>query len=96
MKSDHYCVVLTTKAFNARFRLAWACPVTTGLQDAARGHSAISLMGTGLKISGIVLCHEIKSLDWASRKARLADRLQGPVLDQILETCTAIIDPERR
>lgn len=96
MKGDHYCIILTPKAFNQRFGLAWTCPITTGRQELARGLTAIPLMGTGLKVSGLVLCHQIKALDWAARKARKVDRLQGAVLDQILEVCLAILDPARR
>lgn len=96
MKGDHYCLVLTPKAFNERFGLAWTCPITTGRQDAARGLTAITLMGTGLKVSGLVLCHQIKALDWSARRAERVDRLRGPVLDQILEVCVAILDPAHR
>jgi mRNA interferase ChpB len=96
MKGDHYCIVLTAKAFNARFGLAWTCPITSGRQEPARGLTAVTLMGTGLKISGIVLCHQIKALDWAARRAERVDRLRGVVLDQILDICMAIIDPARR
>jgi mRNA interferase ChpB len=96
MKGDHFCIVLTPRAFNERFGLAWTCPITTGKQEVARGLTAVTLMGTGLKVSGIVLCHQIKALDWSARKASRVDRLKGPVLEQILEICTAIIDPARR
>lgn len=96
MKGDHYCIVLTPRAFNDRFGLAWTCPITSGRQALARGLTAITLMGTGLKVSGIVLCHQIKALDWSARKASRVDRLKGPVLEQILDICTAIIDPTRR
>ena len=96
MKGDHFCIVLTPKSFNERFGLAWTCPITTGKQDLARGLTAVTLMGTGLKVSGTVLCHQIKALDWAARKAQRVDRLKGPVLDQILDICTAIIDTSRR
>ena len=53
-------------------------------------------MGTRLKVSGIVLCHQIEALDWSARKATRTDQLKGPVLDRILHICTAIIDPSRR
>lgn len=96
MRGDHYCIVVTPRVFNARFGLTWTCPITTGSQEIARGLTAVTLMGTGLKVSGIVLCHQLKALDWAARKAQPIDRLKGPVLDQIIETCTAIIDPSRR
>lgn len=96
MKGDHSCIVVTPRAFNSRFGLAWTCPITTGRQEIARGLTAITLMGTGLKVSGIVLCHQIKALDWAARKAKHVDRLKGAALEQILDACTAIIDPSRR
>ena len=32
MKGDHFCIVLTPRAFNDRFGLAWTCPITTGRQ----------------------------------------------------------------
>ncbi|MDE2150645.1 MAG: type II toxin-antitoxin system PemK/MazF family toxin [Gammaproteobacteria bacterium] len=96
MKGDHYFIVLTPRPFNSRFGLAWMCPITTGRQELARGLTVVTLMDTGLKVSGIVLCHQIKALDWVARRARRVDRLKGPVLDQILEVCTAIIDPARR
>ncbi|HZP11945.1 MAG TPA: type II toxin-antitoxin system PemK/MazF family toxin [Nevskiaceae bacterium] len=96
MKGDHYCVVLTPKAFNSKFGSAWTCPVTTGRQEIARGLTAVTLMGTGSKVSGIALCHQIKALDWSARRATLADRIKGAALTEILDICSAIIDPERR
>lgn len=96
MEGDHYCLVVTPKAFNGPFGLAWTLPITTGAQTAARSITAVTLMGTGLKVSGNVLCHQIKALDWSARKGKKVDRLTGPVLDQILDICTGIIDPARR
>ena len=96
MKGDRYCLVVTPKAFNAHFGLAWTLPITSGAQSAARGVSAVTLMGTGLKVSGNVLCHQIKALEWAARKGKRIDRLSGPMLDEILDICTGIIDPTRR
>jgi mRNA interferase ChpB len=96
MKGDHYCLVLTPKAFNDRFGLAWTCPITTGRQDLVRGVTAVSLMGTGASVTGIVLCHQIKALDWSARKASRVDHLRGAAFDQILEICLAILDPARR
>ena len=81
---------------DARFGLAWTLPITTGPQEAARGLTAVSLMGTGLPVTGNVLCHQIKALDWSARQARSIARLKGPVLDQIMDVCLAIMDPARR
>src|SRR5437899_1767952 len=83
MKGDHYCIVVTPKAFNAKFGLAWTCPITSGPQEAARGLTAVTLMGTGCKVTGVVLCHQIKALDWSARKAQRVDRLKGSAWVQI-------------
>lgn len=96
MKGDHYCLVVTPKAFNQHFGLAWTLPITTGAQQAARGVTAVTLMGTGLKVTGNVLCHQIKALDWSARRGKKVDRLTGAVLSEILDICTGIIDPARR
>jgi len=96
MKGDHYCLVLTPRAFNQRFGLAWTCPITTGVQEAARGLTAVTLMGTGLKVTGIVLCHQIKALDWGARRGKRVDQLKGTALEEVLDVCTAILDPARR
>ena len=95
MKGDHYCLVLTPAAFNSRFGLAWTCPITTGPAERARGLTAVTLMGTGSAVTGTVLCHQIKALDWTARKARRAERLSGPVMQQVLDICLAILDPAR-
>lgn len=95
MKGDHYCLVLTPKLFNGHFGLAWVLPITSGRVEKARGLTAVTLMGTGLKVTGNVVCHEIKALDWASRSATFVDRLSGPVLQHIINLCLAILDPKR-
>ena len=95
MKGDHYCLVLTPKAFNERFGLAWTCPITTGPANQARGLTAIPLMETGCKVTGSILCHQIKALDWSARRARKTDRLPSHVLGQVLDICLAILDPAR-
>lgn len=96
MKGEHFCLALTPKAFNKKFGLVWTIPITTGRQEVARGLTAVTLMGTGSKVTGIALCHQIKALDWAARRAARVDRIPQSVLDQALEVCMAILNPEYR
>jgi len=96
MKGDHYAVVITPRTFNDTFGLAWVCPITTGKQQASRGLTAVSLVGSGTKFVGAVMCHQLKSVDWTARNGKKVGRLGGTTLAQILEICTAIVDPSRR
>ncbi|MCI0750093.1 MAG: type II toxin-antitoxin system PemK/MazF family toxin [Nevskiales bacterium] len=95
MKGDHCCLVLSPKAFNARFGLAWMCPITSGAVESARGLTAITLTGTGCAIFGSILCHQIKALDWSARSATRIDRLAGPALQQATDVCLSILEPAR-
>lgn len=96
MKGDHFCLTLTPTEFNRKFGLCWVVPITTGQQNAARGLTTITLMGTGSKVTGIALAHQIKALDWAARRAAKVDRIPKSVLNEALEVCGAILNPEFR
>jgi mRNA-degrading endonuclease toxin of MazEF toxin-antitoxin module len=36
MKGDHFCLVVSPKAFNQRFKLAMVCPISGGTAQVAR------------------------------------------------------------
>lgn len=70
MKGNHYCLVVTPREFNARFKLATVCPISGGAAEVARSAGfLVSLMGFGLRTDGQVHAHQVKSLDWAPRQA---------------------------
>ena len=85
MKGDHFCLVVSPKAFNARFKLAMVCPISGGVAESARSAGfLVSLMGQGLRTDGQVHAHQVKSLDWASRQASLVERAPAVVVDEVL------------
>ncbi len=51
----------------------------------------ISLMGQGLRTDGQVHAHQIKSLDWASRKASLVERAPGVVVQEVLMCLQSVL-----
>ena len=76
MKGKHFCLVLSPRAFNARFKLAMVCPISGGVAEAARSAGfLVPLTGLGLRTDGQVHAHQIKSLDWASRRANLVEQI---------------------
>ena len=93
MKGNHFCLVVSPKAFNARFKLAMVCPVSGGAAEAARSAGfLVSLMGQGLRTDGQVHAHQIKSLDWASRQATLVERAPDVAVQEVLMCLRSVLD----
>ena len=90
MRGDHFCLVVSPKAFNKRFQLAMVCPISGGSASVARDTGfLISLMGLGLKTDGCVHAHQLKSLDWVMRNAKLIEKAPDEIVHQILDCLIA-------
>ena len=93
MKGRHFCLVVSPRDFNARFKLAMVCPISGGAAVAARSAGfLVTLMGQGLRTDGQVHAHQIKSLDWASRRATLIERAPDLVMQEVLECLRSVLD----
>lgn len=93
MRGDHFCLVVSPKAFNQRFQLAMVCPISGGQAAAARGSGfLVSLMGAGLKTDGCAHAHQLKTLDWVVRKAKRIEKAPDEVMQQILHCLTAVLE----
>ena len=93
MKGNHFCLVVSPRSFNARFKLAMVCPISGGASQAARSAGfLVSLMGQGLRTDGQVHAHQIKSLDWASRRAKLVERAPDVVVQEVLMCLHSVLD----
>ena len=93
MQGNHLCLVVSPRAFNARFKLAMVCPISGGAAEAARSAGfLVSLMGQGLQTDGRVHAHQIKSLAWASRCATLVERAPDVVLQEVLMCLHSVLD----
>ncbi|MDX8399619.1 MAG: type II toxin-antitoxin system PemK/MazF family toxin [Gallionellaceae bacterium] len=93
MRGDHFCLVVSPKAFNERFRLAMVCPISGGSATVARDTGfLISLMGFGLKTDGCVHVHQLKSLDWTTRKAQRVEKAPDEIVQQILDCLMSVFE----
>ena len=92
MKGKHFCLVMSPRAFNTRFKLAMVCPISGGAAELARSAGfLVSLMGQGLRTDGQVHAHQIKSLDWASRQATLIERAPDIVMQEVLMCLRSVL-----
>ena len=93
MKGNHFCLVVSPRAFNARFKLAMVCTISGGAAEGARSAGfLVSLMGFGLRTDGQVHAHQIKSLDWASRRASLVERAPDSAVQEVLACLQSVLD----
>lgn len=93
MRGDHFCLVVSPKTFNKRFQLAMVCPISGGSATVARDTGfLISLMGFGLKTDGNVHAHQLKTLDWTTRKAQRIEKAPDEIVQQILGCLIAVFE----
>jgi mRNA interferase ChpB len=77
--------------FNQR-GLAMICPISQGAVAVARTYGTIvTLMGSGTDTQGAVHCHQLKSLDWRTRKVRLKEAVPQYIVDEVLARIESIL-----
>lgn len=91
MKGPHFGLVVSSKEFNG-IGLAMICPISQGAASSARSFgTVVTLMGAGTDTQGAVHCHQLKSLDWRVRKAKLKERAPSVVVDDVMARIEAIL-----
>jgi mRNA interferase ChpB len=78
-------LVITTEEFNKATRLPVILPITSGGHFARRLGYAVSLDDAGLQTTGVVRCDPPRVVDLIERRAKFIERLEGPLLDEILD-----------
>jgi mRNA interferase MazF len=74
-------LVLSPAAYNAKSGLMLACPITSRV----KGYPFEVALPSGLPIAGVVLADQIRSLDWAARRAEKAGEVPKGVLAEVVE-----------
>jgi len=83
-------LVISPRAYNRRVGLALLCPVTSQV----KGYPFEVPLPAGLRIQGVILADQLKSLDWRVRKARCAGQVPREVLEEVVARALALIDPD--
>ena len=87
MKRRH-ALVLSAAAFNDVLGLAYVAPITTK----PKGHAFEVPLPAESTVKGVVMVHQLKSLDWRARGARLAGKVSPTVLAAATEIVKDIIE----
>ena len=80
-------VTLSPHSYNQKTGLALFCPVTSRV----KGYPFEVKLPDDFPIKGVVLCDQVKSLDWTARRARLAAKLPVATMDEVLAKALALL-----
>jgi len=83
-------LVLSPAAFNDAFGLAYVAPITTK----PRGHAFEIPLAANSRAKGVVMVHELKSLDWRARHARVTGKVSAPIVAAAVEIVKDICEGE--
>jgi mRNA interferase MazF len=81
-------VILPSKSYNGKVGLALLCPITNQVE----GYPFEVIIPSGLKVTGVVLSNQIKSLDWKIRNAEFCDKLPETVVLEILKKLETLLN----
>ena len=81
-------LVLSPKSYNVKVGLALFCPLTSKV----KGYPFEVKLPDGYAVSGVILCDQVKSLDWRSRKARLIDRVSPDVIAMVIARVLPLVE----
>ena len=80
-------LILSPRAYNAKARLAVACPVTSQV----KGYPFEVALPTGGAITGVVLADHVKNLDWQARRVVFESKAGAEVVTEVRERLRALL-----
>ena len=83
-------VIRPSKSYNGKVGLALLCPIT----NQVKGYPFEVVILSGLKVTGVVLSDQVKSLDWKIRNAEFCDKLPEAVVLEILKKLETLLNLE--
>ena len=79
--------VVSPRIYNRKVGLAVVCPVT----NQSKGYPFETILPAASKVQGVVLCDQVKSIDWRVRKAKFIDHASDSVINEVSAKITALI-----
>jgi mRNA interferase ChpB len=86
-----YVLVVTPRVFND-LGTPVVCPITQGGAFARHRGFAVTLPESGMRVSGVILCNQLRTLDLQARSARFVEKAPPDVLDEVLARIAPLFD----
>jgi mRNA interferase ChpB len=85
-------LVLSADAFNKASGLLLVAPITQGGSASRETGLSVTLMGTGTRTQGIVLCDQTRTVDARARTFRRVEKAPAQVVREALDAVRAILE----
>ncbi|EEB7406979.1 type II toxin-antitoxin system PemK/MazF family toxin [Salmonella enterica] len=95
-RGAHYYLVLSERDLVAAMGTAMCVPVTSGGAQARSKSTTVYIDGGSTdkgKVTGVVLCHQIRALDLVARKAVYTCKADSNLVDEIVMMVVDLLDP---
>ena len=80
-------LVLSPEPFNKQIQLALVAPITSRV----RGHGFEVLLGKETKTQGVVLCQQVKTIDYDTRAVEFIEKAPQNVINEALARVRALV-----
>jgi len=80
-------LVVSPAAYNGKVGLALLCPITTQI----KGYPFEVHIPASLKVRGVVLADQVKSLDWRAREARKLGAVPPALVVEVLQKLAVLL-----
>lgn len=97
LRSPHYFMVISDEQINRALGTAICCPISTGANAARSQSVTVNLLGDSTesgKITGVVLCHQVRALDLQARQAKFSTKAEEYLIDEVIMKLVDLIDPQ--
>lgn len=85
-------LVVSKKELNNTLGVAMVCPITGGGSAARYKDLAVSLIGSGTKTDGVVLCHQIRAMDLKARRGRRIEKAPDYIVREVLDCLADLLE----
>jgi mRNA interferase MazF len=82
-------LVVSPGAYNARVKLALLCPITSRV----KGYPFEVALPEGLRISGVVLADQVRSVDWRARNCTIVQGVPSSLVQEVLARVAPLLTP---
>lgn len=86
-----YILVLSPRGFN-QLGVQIIAPITRGGEFARAKGFTVSLSGAGTKATGVILCHQIRSIDIKARGGRFVEKAPSFIVEEALARAASFFE----
>jgi mRNA interferase ChpB len=85
-------LVLSADAFNKASGLLLVAPISQGGAASRETGFSVTLMGSGTRTQGVVLCDQTRTIDARARQFRRLERAPDAVVTEVIDAVRAILE----